>query len=166
MNESMSFRDPQAAAGLRDWWQELEANRGEHAALRGCRDLREVYFTRGFRQLLTRLQPYGWDGEGVAAVAAVASHVEREATGGFARQLAAARKGRSAGPPLSESRFRRLLQHASRGELYPALVRALYLLDNRADLLDLADGVYRWDEPTRKRWALDYYETLADGPQQ
>lgn len=161
-----SFRDEEAAEVLREWWTGLEAARGDRAQLRRCRQLGEVFFTPAFHRLFRRLEPLGFrDREGLAAVAALASHLKPASKGihqPFGERLATpAREG--ANPMLSDLRFRRLLQCKGRDELFPALVRTLHLLGDEANLIDLAEGVYRWSwpsQPTQKQWAFDYYEKL------
>jgi CRISPR system Cascade subunit CasB len=78
--------------------------------------------------------------------------------GSFAQQMAQSKPGGS-NARISGLRFRRLLKHQSRDELYPALARVVRGLDGRANLADLAESVYWWGEGIRKRWAFDYYTT-------
>jgi CRISPR system Cascade subunit CasB len=66
----------------------------------------------------------------------------------------ARRKGDSA--LVSELRFRRLLQ-CDRKKLYGSLIRILRLLDDTADLYDLAESVYFWGESVKKIWAYAYF---------
>ena len=63
---------------------------------------------------------------------------------------------------VSGLRFRRLIRIEDRDELYPHLIRVLGLLDLRTDVVALARDVYLWNEPTRKRWAYDYYAQAPD----
>jgi CRISPR system Cascade subunit CasB len=68
-------------------------------------------------------------------------------------------------PLVNQLRFRRILETEQPEELFQILVRALPLLGNAVNLLDLSDSVYRWNDKNndkRKRWALEYYSTLSE----
>jgi CRISPR system Cascade subunit CasB len=60
-------------------------------------------------------------------------------------------------PKVSGLRFRRLLSIENHDELYQAMIRIIRLLDNNANIYDLAKKVYWWNEKTKKRLAYDYY---------
>ena len=69
-------------------------------------------------------------------------------------------------PLLSESGFHRLLHCRSHAQLLPQLVRILRhcgtsTRDRSVAIGQLAEDFWRWDDPTRQRWALDYYAVRA-----
>jgi len=61
---------------------------------------------------------------------------------------------------LSRLRLRRLLNSKTRADLAANLVRTLHLSEGRANLMDLAEGIFSWGERTRRKWAFDYYDNL------
>lgn len=145
-------------AALCRWWRELGEARGDRAALCRCGTLSEVMFVPAYHRLWTTLAPLGWaNKEALAAVAGLAALVREDVSSrSFAQQMAQPKPGGS-NARISGLRFRRLLKHHSRDELYPALARVVRSLDGRVNLVDLAESVYWWGEGTRKRWAFDYY---------
>lgn len=148
------------AVALRQWWQELDDVRGDRAALRRCASLTEVMFVPAYHRLHAVLAPHGRsDRLGVAAIAGLASLVrQNRQDASLAQQMAKPKTGGSTAR-VSELRFRRLLKHQSREELYPALARVVRSLDGDVNLLDLAESIYWWNDRTRQRWAFDYYGT-------
>lgn len=151
-----------------EWWKGLvgddekesgKRDRAGSAQLRRCKDMLEVVFIPAYQQLRMRLRDKGVmaNEERLPAIAGLLAHIkpnhEREP---IARQMACTEESASR-PPISESRFRRLLRIKDRDQLYQPLVRVIRHLDRRINPLSLARDVYFWDERTRKRWADDYY---------
>jgi CRISPR system Cascade subunit CasB len=151
---------------LRSWWRSLEDDRGERAVLRRAASSTEAVFSPAYHRLLIDLQQrgYGVNREALAAVAGLAAHVREDAGSerSLAGQMAVPRAG-GGGARVSELRFRRLLAVSERGELYPLLIRVIHLFGGQANLTDLANAVYWWNEKTRKQWAYDYYATAPSG---
>lgn len=160
--ESVSQRMGQV---LLDWWQQLQENTGDRAALRRADDLAEIVAVPAFHQLQWRVDALlASEGRGLSAAqrdrlavaAALASHL-REPGGharGFVGQMAG---GDGETAPVSALRFRRMLQADEPSDLFRQLRRALAMLGGHADLLALADDVLNWGERRRKRWAYAYY---------
>jgi len=148
------------SAELQRWWQSLEEARGDRAKLRRCRELVSVVFIPSYYRLRSVLLPLGRvDDEALAAVAGILAHVKNHVPGrAFAEQMAQP-KGRGASARVSGLRFRRLLQFQNHNELYPALIRAVRLLDGAVNLHSLASSTYWWNDSVRKQWAYDYYGT-------
>lgn len=146
------------AVALRQWWQELDDARGDRAALRRCASLTEVMFVPAYHRLYAALAPHRRsDRLGVAAIAGLASLVRQDRQDlSLSQQMAKPKAGGSTAR-VSGLRFRRLLKHQSREELYPALARVVRSLDGDVNLLDLAESIYWWNDRTRQRWAFDYY---------
>jgi CRISPR system Cascade subunit CasB len=92
-------------------------------------------------------------------VAGLASHVRTNSPQRTIGQQMAAPRPPGANARISGLRFRRLLAVSEREELYPLLIRALALLDGSVNLVALANGVFWWNEKTKKTWAYAYYET-------
>ncbi len=74
-------------------------------------------------------------------------------------QKAAERFGRKNGDTrlLSDLRFQRLVRTPDPAELVTPLRRALKVIDDRANICDLARDLYYWNEETRIRWCFEYY---------
>lgn len=140
-----------------NWWRDLENRRGERAELRRAHTLSEIIFTVAFQRLWQRLRGTKWHSvDGVALVAGVLAHVRtHDPKEHFAAQLAQPVHGDK--PHYSGLRFRRLLQHRDRGELLDPMLRALALIDRRANVSNLADSLYWWGDRVRRDWAFDYY---------
>lgn len=162
--KTTSINNPEIAKALHQWWDDLEKNRGDRAALRRCSNLTEIFFIPAYHRLYHDLAKHGWsDKVGVAAVAGLAAHVKNDAgKQSFATQMAESKQGGS-NARVSGLRFRRLLKIQNRENLYIALTRIVRLLGGTVNLNSLADSAYWWNEQTRKQWAFDYY---AESPQE
>jgi CRISPR system Cascade subunit CasB len=154
---------PKPADLAREWWKNIRENRGQRAHLRRARTLEEVVFLPAFHDLrrqLTNSDPEWNHTERLALVAAVLAHVDHnEPQASTAAQMALVKKGGS-GPVISDLRFRRLLKLKTREQLLGPMIRLIVQLNRRANVPDLAESLYWWNERTRKRWALDYFEKL------
>jgi CRISPR system Cascade subunit CasB len=154
---------------LQDWWQALENDRGGRAALRRAATLTEVMLCPAFHRLLNDLRQAGYAVPEsrypkLAAIAGLAARVRAETDDGLAKRMGTPKSGGDKAA-VSELRMRRLLACDDLEELYTLLRRALSLLDDRANLTDLAAVVWHWtpmDEKRandpRRRMAYDYYE--------
>jgi CRISPR system Cascade subunit CasB len=92
-------------------------------------------------------------------IAAVLSHVDVDdpAGGSLAKQMATPQGDKAI---VSDVRFRQLLR-SDAGEVderLVALVRVLRQLGGRASVHQLATDLSWWNERTKRKWALDYYE--------
>jgi CRISPR type I-E-associated protein CasB/Cse2 len=168
MKRSMSFtRDPKAAAALLAWHRKLQEDPAARARLRRASSPVEAGYEPACYRLLQALLPFAGERleersgmpamPEIPAVAGLSAHVREHLPGtSIAAQLAGA--GRRGGAPrVGEGRFRRLLAVEDPLELYAHLARAVRLLGERVDLVDLAEAACRWDPETRQRWAYDYY---------
>lgn len=66
--------------------------------------------------------------------------------------------GKFGSAPLSGLRFRRLVQIEEREVLFRKLIRTLHLLGGRANVVDLAEAVFFWNDDRRRGWSLAYYQ--------
>lgn len=156
--KEVSFRDPFVLRALNDWHQDLDKNRGDRAALRRCRTPLEVAFLPAFYRLAAAMQACGRvDLDRLALVAGVLARVDPgdQGTDRFAQQLAADTGGRAL---VSDLRFRRLLAEDDPERLYGLMIRLVRHLDGHAEMASLAEGLYWWNQKTKKRWAQDYYD--------
>lgn len=155
---------PDNAAGqqLAQWHRALADNRGDRAALRRCGSLVDVAFVPAFHQLSRGLRAVAdapVNPDRLLAVAGLAAIIKQPIASLLSIQMARPAVGDQ--PPVSELRFRRLLQCQTQEDLFHPLRRILHLLDDQANLYDLANSVYGWNERTRKQWAYSYYGALT-----
>lgn len=152
---------PRIGNVARQWWAELENDKGSRAQLRRCSDPTAVFFCAAFHRLARGLGAWSDKQKGtVAAIAGVLAHVKNDdGRRGFAAQMAA-RKGDRA--TVSGLRFRRLIQIKERESLYMPLIRVVRLLDGTANVADLAESLYYWGDAKRRDWACDYYATAPE----
>jgi len=153
---------PAQRSSVWGWWKNLnEEDRAGRAELRRCGTVAEVAFTAPYHRLLRRLGSRLGEGDAkrVAALAAVLAHVEEEPTdgGSLARRMGIA-KGKDQGSVVSDARFRHVLRNEEPDELMRELVRVVRQLDRKVSVEPLFKDLMKWDEPTRTRWARDYYE--------
>lgn len=147
---------------LQTWWEELQERNADRAELCRAQDVTAIMLLPAFQRACPRFKPflqteYNWEAR-LASVLGLLAHVrDNRADASLARQMADTGNP----PPVSELRFRRLLQR-ERGDLYLALIRVLRLLDNQANLHDLADAVYYWGEGVKRRWAFDYFPHVPE----
>lgn len=94
----------------------------------------------------------------IAICAHVLSHVrENDDSLTVGRQLGLISNG-SSSAPMSELRFRRLVQVSRHSEMFQHLRRLVGLIDNRTNVADLAELILRWGQPYKmKKFAFDYY---------
>ena len=142
--ESPFSADSSSAKALLDWFAQLDP--GQRARLRRCHRPLDVVLEPSFHRLAARVPDI--DAKRLAPVVWLLAHVRAN----DGRRLGQALKGR-----LSELRFRRLLEAEDRDELANDLRTAARLLDNRANILEMAQLIYFWGDPARRRLATEYY---------
>lgn len=148
------------------WWSNLQGPRftGERAMLRRLKSPNEValqgnYFTllesvleieeaEIFRGAITSRLPL---------IAGVLAHVEQDTPGCPVAKAMGMKKQGSDRPVMSDLRFRRLLRTEDSPELYIMMIRIIRMLGNKADVKDLVQSLYFWNDQTRKSWASQYY---------
>jgi len=156
---SLSFSaDSPHAKTLLEWFEDLRDNRGDRAALRRCHQPLEVLFVPAYHHLYQKLRQHGDLQPGrLPVVAGLLAHVKQhQGRHNLAQQMAIPEQGASK-PPVSELRFRRLLQTGSDDELFADLRRMLELLEGTANIFSLANDVYFWGDKVRRSWAYDYF---------
>lgn len=162
---------------LTAWWRRLEDDKGERALLRRAGTLTEVMLSPSFVDLLRTLRNQGYVISNhnyplsrIAAIAGLSARIKALADAGLATRMGTPKTVGSS-PTLSELRLRRILACDDIEELYMLLRRALAVLDDKADLTDLAATVWNWsplDEKRpydpRRRLAYDYYAAAPIKP--
>ena len=144
---------------LKSWWHWLDDNRGERAILRRCGTLTDVVFAPAYHRLWSAVSRFGFvDDDGLALVAGLAARIKEDiGSGSIAEQMATAKSGGNAKARVSGLRFRRLLKVKERADLFSTITRVIALLGGSVNMQSLAQGVYFWNDKTRKQWAYDYY---------
>jgi CRISPR system Cascade subunit CasB len=152
---------------LRNWWQELEKNKGEKAFLKRADSLTEVSFCPAYHRLLNQLRGAGYSVHEsrfpkLAAISGLVARIKEDIPGAFGAQMGVLKQGEK--PALSELRIRRVLACDDLEELFILLRRALGLLDGNASISGIASTVWQWESlseklpyDSRKQMAYDYY---------
>jgi CRISPR system Cascade subunit CasB len=147
------------------WWQDLQGdNTGAIQALRRVRTPLESIMVPATLELMVRL---GWrrvpddrrdfDGERIALLAALLSHVDGMRRDSLARIVG--KRGDDAGL-VSPVRWSRLMGCESTAELFSELVPIVEIADRRCNVADLATTLLNWSNPARnvrQKWTYDYY---------
>jgi CRISPR system Cascade subunit CasB len=166
------FFQPDVLDALLSWWKELDNAGVDRAALRRCNNPLEVKITPAFHRLKRRLEPFRSMSpdhvDRLAIVAGVLSYVQENKLNGYERNVERAFAVQMTRPPqkwgrrdkacVSGMRFRNLLKIEDPDKLYPTIIRLIRLLGGSVDIASLANGIYWWNERTKKEWAYAYYE--------
>ena len=165
MTDNLSFK-PNTEAGkiLIKWWEELELSTGDRAKLRSSSELMEIFFVPAYHRLLNSLSKSYPQEKGlekrIAIIAALAATVKNAGSGGTSSSLPeqmAKAPSKTDKSPVSQLRFRKLLECQDREELFPLLRRVIKMLGQTVDIYRLADDVYWWGDRRKRDWAHEYY---------
>ncbi len=163
---------------LQNWYHGLDKNRGDRARLRRAERPEDILFTHAFFNFIQQMPEefpqktaYNQRMWAKAAIAGLVSHVrENDTSGRFAQQMATAIKGQKAA--MSETRFQQLQKSRMPDDFYRRMIRAIRLLNNRVNIVSLANDIIHWHKEYNRpfaqepanclavRWATDYYTTL------
>lgn len=147
---------------LQRWWTDLQKRNGDRAELRRAKTITDVILLPSFQRACIRFSPFfqyetddSWKPR-LAAILGLLAHVRQlNPDQSLAIQMAG-------NPPIvSELRFRRLIQR-DRADLYISMIRVLRMLNNKANLHDLAYSVYYWGDGVKRRWAFDYFPNTPE----
>jgi len=155
--------DPGAIS--RNWWSDLNGSgkkqgrdRAAFAELRRCTDPLSIAFVPAFDRLRRRFGIAAANEKGLerlADIAVLLAHVTEDDGRPVARALGPVPSGQAA---MSEARFRRLLQADDRADCLRRLTRAIKMLKGKANVADLAEAVWYWNDRTKRRWAFAYLD--------
>ncbi len=151
---------------LKDWWNDLESDKGGRAALRRAAAITEIMFIPAYYRLLNSMRARYGIGHSkepyVAAIAALAARIKGDLPGKLGKQLGTPMTGER--PALSELRMRRILACDDIEELYTFLRRSLAIINDKASISGVAEIVWNWaplnekrSTDSRRRLAYDYY---------
>lgn len=155
-------RDNAIGKILLSWWQGLAEDRASRAVLRRAGDTTAVVLSAPYQHLFRRLSAAGWN-EGkaaylddrLAAAIGLLVHVEHDGPLSPAKAMSHKAAGEER-PAVSELRFMRLLESDSADSLLTGLRRALPLMEQRIDVIALANDILFWGDRVKKNWAYDY----------
>lgn len=179
----MSYKpiNPTVAVKLRNWWQQLEDNRAEWAALRRASFIDDILPTPAFFDFLTYIyadEKINFKDEkfiiGQAVVASILARVKEDLKDAksFAKLLAKSKENSNT-PVMSKLRFEKLIKSDDPEQFFIRIRRAVDLLKGRVNIISLANGILHWihnfyqqDESKERKshlvfkWATDYYTTV------
>lgn len=185
------LRSDEEQAAVFDWWAKLAGHpvawKGNalqtawpaalRAVLRRARTPDDALLTEGFRHLwfaLPERQRKPWNMAPWGCVAAVLAEVRTHQPGiEFAAAMAQETEKGAGKPRVSELRFSQLQHSNDLAELHRRMRRMVHLLDEKVNVLSLADGILHWHReqsgfvdvaPDRRlpvRWATAYFTELA-----
>ena len=143
---------------LLSWWEKLDDDRGGRAILRRAASLTQVAlkapYQRLFQQLRTVADIHERDYQRIAAIVGLLAHVKANESRPIPLAMSTCETG--ARPPVSELRFLRLLDSPDMETFFMGLRRVLPLMNDRVDVLALANDVFFWGDGVKKQWAYDY----------
>lgn len=158
---------PEMAVLLR-WWHAMTSDnvsgglRADRAILRRAASVQDVILTPAYQRLFADMsaahEGRAWfehEKDRIAAIVGLAAHLA-PAEGLSLPEAMSKRSDGSDRNPVSELRFRRLLDSPDVDALFAGLRRTLPLIDHRADLALLAEDVFAWGDSVKKRWAYAY----------
>jgi CRISPR system Cascade subunit CasB len=147
-----------------DWWTKLEEHdRGGRAQLRRAATVLDALMCPAFQRLQRRLvaiQPELLSSprklDRLAMACALMSHVKRPGADSLPKAMSHPKPGQDRNP-VSELRFRRLLDAPDDDALFTGLRRALPLIgDGQVNLLCLTEDVLFWGDTVKRNWAYAY----------
>ena len=154
----------EAAEILFNWWKMLnEADKSGRAQLKRCATIEEIVFIQVYHVLLHKLQiGYRVNRERLAAMAGIIAHIKFDSPEIAVAKLFAAPKTGGKAARLKGLRFRKLLKNKSHEDLFSDLRKGLKIIDSTANVVGLANDVYRWNDYVKKQWAFDYYSVAPE----
>lgn len=138
---------------LKQWWNELESDKGGRAALKRAASITEIMFVPAYYRLLNLIRTKYGIGRSkepyLAVIAALTARIKEDVPGKLGKQLGASANGER--PVLSELRMRRILACDDIEELYTLLRRSLAIINDKASILGAAEIVWHWAALNEKR---------------
>ena len=150
------------------WWhmvssdQATGAVKADRAVLKRAGSLTAVACTpayqRVYRDMAAANENKPWlafQQERIAALVALAAHVKDSNSMSLPQAMSydPEKLGRN---PVSELRFRRLLDSPDTESLFNGIRRILPLIDHRVNPSRLADDIFSWGDAVKKTWAYSY----------
>ncbi|MCK9169541.1 MAG: type I-E CRISPR-associated protein Cse2/CasB [Treponema sp.] len=163
--------DEADCTALLTWWSGLAHDRGACAELRRTETPADVFLTRGFHALFSKMTASRWARqENLPALAAVAGVLASVTTHDADKSFAESCAQGDSQPVVSELRFAALQKSRTLEELYTRMRRIIHQLGEKVNVLSTADDILHWykeivageeDADTRNhigvRWGMDYF---------
>lgn len=153
--ERLKFRnDEKACEILMTWRKELAKHTAARAELRRAQTPLDVAQVGFYHVLIRRLREadYSVNSYNVDAVAVAAALVARiryhNSNSSFAAQMA--KEKQKGAPFISKIRLKRILAAEEHEDVIRELTSAIRIMGDRANIIDLADGVVNWHDPKRR----------------
>lgn len=149
------------------WWHSVNSDkasgsaRADRAVLKRAGSVQAVVVTPAYQRVYAALKKahgdrWSPDGEDrIAAIVGLSAHVKKLSDFSLPKAMSAQPQGTDRNP-VSELRFRRLLDSPDIDALFIGLRRVLPLIDYAVRLEALANDVFYWGDSVKKRWAYDY----------
>lgn len=142
-----------------EWWQGLDKNREDRATLRRTATVTDVAMLPAYQRLFSRVDgSREWSyyrRDCFAAAVALLAHVKVESGQSLPEAMSEKPKD-SDRNPVSDLRFRRLLESADIDTLFMGLRRALPLIEHKTDPMKLLNDLFHWSDSVKKHWAYAY----------
>lgn len=146
---------------LHKWWDGLDEDRASRAVLRRCATIDEVTLSDAYQHFYRYMLAHkawpeetkSWQKDKLAAIAGLLALIKTEDSQRLPIKMSESSGDR---PLVSELRFRSLLKIETADDLFVSLRRTLPLIDNKANIYQLANDVYFWGDKTKKEWAYSY----------
>lgn len=169
-----------------DWWKDLSGNKkdsdgvlikvdsgrtGERAELRRCKSPEQVMLCKGFHRLRAEVNDDTVNQVALAMIAGICSHIRtNDPSNEFPVLLATPEKEKST-PPLSESRFQKIVTSRTPNEFYTGLRRAIQIVNNKGNIPSIVKGVVLWcrhknypatnmQDTMQFTWSRAYYDVI------
>ena len=168
MANSYQYGLPEAAKSVfMTWWRTISSEhaygmaRAERAMLKRAGSLTAVAcmpaYQRLYRDMAGAIEgPWRpFQQERVSALVALAAHVKDSSPMSLPQAMSFRPEG-SDRNPVSELRFRRLLESPDMESLFSGLRRTMPLIEYKVSPVKLADDIFSWGDGVKKRWAYAY----------
>jgi len=150
------------------WWRGINSEkasgsaRADRAILRRAESVYAVALTPAYQRVYAAMadahdgQPWrDHERDRIAAMVGLAAHVKEETSLSLPEAMSRPSED-SDRNPVSDLRFRRLLDAPDTEALFVGLRRALPLIGHAVDPKSLAEDVFGWGDIVKKRWAYAY----------
>lgn len=150
------------------WWQKISSEtasgnaRADRAVLRRAANIDAVVLSSAYQRVHAEMakahngRPWqDWENDRVAVIVGLAAHLKENVSLSLPEAMSYRREG-SDRNPVSELRFRRLLESPDIDTLFSGLRRILPLINHAVDLRSLSRDVFGWGDGVKKRWAYAY----------
>ena len=146
------------------WWVKICDSSGDKASLKRARTPDIVALQKSYLNLYREMYSGNTGGRVKAnlarrlpLVAGVLSHVRDNRNEPVALVMGGSSRQGADSPLVSDLRFRRLMRTEDDDSLFIMMIRMVRMMDNRANVKDLAESLFFWNDTTRKKWTSRYY---------